>query len=248
MASTAGQTVPVHLATSCLPCITLGQAPTSRHTQSSTQTAFPTMAIQRDVVFVKATKIEPFLGRLSRAGLLKSIWTAHLPTQQTIALGPRRAGSSSQSVDSNVPQRAHKFVSIQLAVPRARPASRQQLSLKPERLLMYQISMSDTQERVGYSDNILCRYTEHNHKNIKRKRLWLSTRDISSGRFFAAPVKYNLIGLSSRNSTLVNQTYHIWILRPLTIYSNSDGPLRRRSLGSALSVTPYRAIFILTDM
>jgi hypothetical protein len=114
-----------------------------------------------------------FFGRLSRAGLLESIWTAHLPTQQTTALGPRRAGSSFQSVDSNVPQRAHEFVSIQLAVPRARPASRQQLSLKPERLLVYQISMSDIQERVGYSDSILCRYTEHNHKNIKRKRLWL---------------------------------------------------------------------------
>jgi hypothetical protein len=151
MASTAGQTVRVHLAASCLPCITLGRAPTSRHTQSSTQTAFPTMAIQRDVFFVKATKIELFFGRLSRAGLFKSIWTAHLPTQQTTALGPRRAGSSFQSVDSSVPQRAHEFVSIQLAVPRARPASRQQLSLKSERLLMYQISISDIQERVGYS-------------------------------------------------------------------------------------------------
>ena len=100
MASTTGQTVRTDLALSCLPCITLGQTPTSRHTHSLTPTGFSTMAVQCGVLFLKATKFGPFLGRLSRAGLLKSIWTqvSSADNQQTFVrvLGSGVVSSISQ--------------------------------------------------------------------------------------------------------------------------------------------------------
>jgi hypothetical protein len=123
VASTAGQTVRAHLAASCLPCITLGQAPTSRHTHSFTQTAFSTMAIQCGVVFKRATKIELFLSRLSRAGLLRAVSTYVF--SRGLHSDPEERGHLSNQLTLPCTSTAHEFVSIQLAVPRVKLASRQ---------------------------------------------------------------------------------------------------------------------------
>ena len=96
----------------------------------------------------------------------------------------KRAESSFQSVNPNVPQRAHGFVSIQLAVPRVRPASRQRHVTGHERFLMYQITISDKLMRAGYSNSCLQCSAKHNSKDGKRKMSWLYILDVSSGRLF----------------------------------------------------------------
>jgi hypothetical protein len=121
MARTAGQTVQAHLAASCLPCITLGYSPTSRHTQFLEQTAFSTTAIQCGVVFMKLPRSSLF------SAASQDQVSPREPGCRCVQQTVEKSGVDFPFNQDDVPctSTAHEFVSVQLAVPRARLASRQ---------------------------------------------------------------------------------------------------------------------------